>query len=124
MYVDTHLISPKKFHFRISLSVKLLNATDSYSNFGTLSQIHKIITVRSELWRKAVLPPCSKEQVAHDYIQSDFEHLQGWRLPGLSKQPVPVFEQPNDKKKKKLFFLCLSAISCISVCGHCFLSWH
>lgn len=55
-----------------------------------------------------VQPPCSKqdqpEQAAQDCAWSGFEHLPGWRLHNLSRQPVPVFLHPHGKKKRVVIY--------------------
>lgn len=45
-----------------------------------------------------------------------FEYLHEWRPHDLSGQPVPVVSHPHSKR---VFFLCLNATSCISVCAQC-----
>lgn len=46
--------------------------------------------------------PCSEhgqlQQVTQDYVQSDFEQVQGWWLHSSSWQPAPVFSHLHSKK--------------------------
>lgn len=55
------------------------------------------------------------EKPAEEHSQSDSEHLQRWRLHNFAGKPVPVCDYPHSKKS---FFICLSGISCTSVCAH------
>lgn len=41
------------------------------------------------------------ELVCQDYGQSDFEYIQGWSLPNLPGQPLPVRNHPHSKWVKK-----------------------
>lgn len=71
---------------------------------------------------QVIQPLCSDqgllEQLAEEHVQSDSEHLQGWKLHNLSGKPVPVFDHPHSKKTHPHIFICLSGISCVSVCAH------
>jgi len=75
----------------------------------------KIPEVGREFWKSPT--PAQGQQVSMASVQSDFQYLQGWRLHNFSGRPVPGLGHPD--RIKKSFCLCLSVISCISICASC-----
>lgn len=64
-------------------------------------------------------PTYAQSWVTFRHIPLGFEYFQGCRLYEQSGQPVPMFNNPHSKKKKKVFSLHLTGSSCISAgaCG-------
>lgn len=58
-----------------------------------------------------------------DYLVR-FEYLQGWRLTTPLGSLLQAWIILAVKKKTKQVFRYLNGISCVSVCAHCFMSFH
>lgn len=85
-------------------------SSDSYLNSYLRSALHSDIT--KSLWLgetsednlvQLPLKAESAREAGQGFLQLGCEHHQGWRLHSLSRQPVPVCNQPHSKRT----FLCV-----------------
>ena len=84
---------------------------------GCLSQNYWTVWLEWTLKGRLVQPICNEQghlqldQVARSPVQSDLEWFQGWGTEHISRQPVPVFQQPGWKNFYVLSCLNLPSFS-------------